>query len=267
MAALGDITLIYFDTETTGMDPFFNGARVVQAAAIKVRGGEIVETFDSLINPQCHIPAEVVRVHGIDDTKVVDAPVFGEVLPDLLKVLSGGWVVIHNAPFDLAFLDWGIQEYSLPPVRLKVIDTLIVARRHCNYPGNALRRIAEWYGIRTPEPHQALTDVTILRHVTERMFADLGRSSIEQLKRLRGVGEVVLGGAEMIPEFWQTVIEQGRKVVFIYQNHRGEREQEIYPIRYFTRSRKDFILGTCARTGMELTFRIDRILEVRNPEE
>ncbi|MEA1928228.1 MAG: 3'-5' exonuclease, partial [Candidatus Auribacterota bacterium] len=74
----------YFDTETTGFDPYWDGHRVIQAAVLRTRGGEVIDSFDSLVNPGRAIPAETIAIHGITDEMVESAPAFDVVLPSVL---------------------------------------------------------------------------------------------------------------------------------------------------------------------------------------
>jgi len=249
----------YFDTETTGHDPWGSLDRVVQAAVLEVVDDEVVGTLDMLLDPGREIPAEVVPIHGITNEMVNGQPAFFEVVPALLAVMRSALVVIHNAPFDLAFLDQAMVEGGLPPEQLWIVDTLQIARRHCTFPGNALRRIALNYGVETPEPHQALTDVIILRQVTEAMLGDLGVDSPEKLRELQGVYPRLCGLAPVLPPFWAAAIEEERQVRVVYSSASGTRERLLIPRRYLRRYGQEYLEAYCLSAGRELTFRLDRL--------
>lgn len=197
---IADITLSFFDTETTGINPYLNDHRIVQAAVIQTRGGEIINTFQTLINPERPIPDNVIPIHGITDDMVEGAPLIAEVLPELLDHLRNTYVVIHNAPFDLEFLDAALQENDFSPLRLSVVDTLKIARCHMRFPSNSLRRIARWYGIGVPDNHRALEDADILRRIFSRFLDELRIETTEGLERLRGVDHITIGKAPFAPD-------------------------------------------------------------------
>ncbi|HOO78623.1 MAG TPA: exonuclease domain-containing protein [bacterium] len=255
---LGRISFCYFDTETTGHDPW-EGDRVVQAAVIRTEGERLLEQLDELVNPGRPIPPEVVPIHGITDELVAGKPSFSDILPGLLELLKRGRVVIHNAPFDLAFLDQGMVQAGMKPVELRVVDTLRIARRYGSYPGNALRELARYYRVSAPEPHQALTDVLILRAVAERMWADLGVRTEADLDSLDGVYARTVGVAPVIPSFWREAIAAGREIMIYYRSTVGHRPRKIVPRRFSRRYGQEYLVAYCHLSGEERTFRLDRL--------
>lgn len=96
---------VVLDTETTGLRPE-DGHRIVEIGAVElIDGKKTGKTFYSLINPERHIPEEVVKVHQIDDDKVKDAPKFRDVADDFIQFISGSELLIHNADFDIKFIN------------------------------------------------------------------------------------------------------------------------------------------------------------------
>lgn len=96
---------VVLDTETTGLKPE-DGHRIVEIGAVElIDGKKTGKTFYSLINPERHIPEEVVKVHQIDDDRVKDAPKFREVADDFIEFISGSELLIHNADFDIKFIN------------------------------------------------------------------------------------------------------------------------------------------------------------------
>jgi len=138
---------IILDTETTGLSPS-NGDRIVELSAVEVCDREIGRTFHTFINPGCPIPDAVVRIHGITDAQVSDAPAFAEIADEFLDFIEGGTLVIHNAPFDLRFIVNELALAQLPAIDdMPVIDSLTMARKQ--FPGqrNSIESLCDRLGI------------------------------------------------------------------------------------------------------------------------
>lgn len=161
--------LIMLDTETTGLSPL-NGDRIVEIGAIEVRQRCIQRerVFHHYINPGRPIPAEVVRIHGIDDAKVRDKPCFAEIAAEFLAFIEGATLVIHNAAFDLGFLMHELRAAGLPDIRhVPVIDTLQLARQRHRGQRNDLDTLCDRYGVHRGhrQLHGALLDAELLAEV------------------------------------------------------------------------------------------------------
>lgn len=165
---------VILDTETTGIDPK-EGHRLVEIGAVEMVNRRFTgRTYHQYINPERHIDAEVVAVHGIDDAKVANEPVFAEIVDDFWAFIEGAELVIHNAPFDVGFIDHELkllsQRRNAPgPVRehCRILDTLVMARE--KHPGqrNNLDALCKRYDIDNGHRvlHGALLDAEILAEV------------------------------------------------------------------------------------------------------
>jgi len=157
------------DTETTGLSPQ-NGDKMVEIGAIEIshRDMQQTRTFHQYINPQRNIPAEVVRIHGIDDERVMDEPTFKDIAQDFLDFIQGGTLVIHNAPFDLGFIMSELEECGLPNIHtIPVIDTLEMAKKQYPRQRNNLDALCDRLKIERGhrELHGALLDSELLAEV------------------------------------------------------------------------------------------------------
>ncbi len=127
---------IVFDVETTGLSAR-DGDRIIEIAAMKVREGQVVDRFYSLINPKRTVPSAATMVNQITEDMLADAPTADQVLPGIIEFISGGCVAGHNVRFDLDFL---CHELSLAGRRLKdetpAVDTLKMARELIPYLSN-----------------------------------------------------------------------------------------------------------------------------------
>jgi DNA polymerase III subunit epsilon len=158
---------IVLDTETTGLDPK-QGHRIIEVAAIELNGRKVSErTFHRYINPERDIDEGAAAVHGLTLDRLLDEPKFSEVAPALLEFIAGAELIIHNAPFDIGFLNAEFTLAGLPPLANPVIDTLKVAKEL--HPGkkNNLDALCDRYQIDNSHRtlHGALLDTELLAEV------------------------------------------------------------------------------------------------------
>lgn len=123
---------VVYDTETTGKRA--DRDKIVEVAAIEmIDGVPTGRVFHTLVNPECHIPDEVVAVHGITNEKVKDAPTFKEIMPDLIEFFRGARAIAHNSEFDEKFIDAELKaadhKESFWAIVADTEDTLRLSRR------------------------------------------------------------------------------------------------------------------------------------------
>lgn len=159
---------IVLDTETTGMDPE-KGDRIIEIGCVElinhVPTGKHLQLY---INPEREIPAEAIAVHGITNEFVKDKPVFSQVYQEFMDFVKDGVLVIHNAEFDMKFINWELKNVGHQPIGWdKVLDTLAMARK--TFPGSPanLDALCRRFGIDNTERtyHGALLDSELLAEV------------------------------------------------------------------------------------------------------
>lgn len=124
---------IVIDTETTGLDPQ-DGHRIVEIAALElIRHVPTGRKFHRYVNPERDIPADAVAIHGLSAGFLAEHPLFAEIADELAAFIAGDRLVIHNAEFDLAFINAELARLGRGPLACPVVDTLEVARRR--FPG------------------------------------------------------------------------------------------------------------------------------------
>jgi DNA polymerase III subunit epsilon len=125
---------IVLDTETTGLDPA-DGHRIIEICCIELIGHVPTgKTFHTLVQPERDVPEDAVRVHGLSADKLVDAPLFAAIADSFLAFLADSPLVIHNAEFDLKFLNAELARLQLAPLpSSRSIDTILLAKRR--FPG------------------------------------------------------------------------------------------------------------------------------------
>ncbi len=158
---------VVLDTETTGLDPK-QGHRIIEVAAIELEGRKVSQrTFHRYLNPERDIDEGPAAVHGLTLDRLQDEPKFAEVAPALLEFIAGAELIIHNAPFDIGFLNAELALIGLPPLANPVTDTLKVAKEL--HPGkkNNLDALCDRYQIDNSHRtlHGALLDTELLAEV------------------------------------------------------------------------------------------------------
>lgn len=158
---------IILDTETTGIDPK-QGHRLVEIGAIELQGRTITQrTFHVYLNPEREVEAEAEAVHGLSYERLKKEPKFAEVVEKFLAFIDGAELIIHNAPFDMGFLNAELARLGRPALTNAVTDTLKVAREM--HPGkkNSLDALCARYEIDNSQRtfHGALLDSELLAEV------------------------------------------------------------------------------------------------------
>jgi len=158
---------IVLDTETTGLSPAA-GDRLVEIGCVElinhIPSGRHYHVY---INPQRPMPEEAFRVHGLSEEFLSDKPLFGAVVDDFLDFLGDARLIIHNAPFDMGFLNAELERVRQRPLTNRVLDTVMLARD--KHPGArvSLDALCKHYGIDNSRRtlHGALLDSEILAEV------------------------------------------------------------------------------------------------------
>ena len=184
---LRDVTFCVVDLETTG-GSVGDGDMITEIGAVKVRGGEVLGEFQTLVNPHTAIPAFIAVLTGITNSMVADAPPISSALPAFLEFARGSVLVAHNARFDVGFLRHFAQQQDIPWPDFEVVDTVKVARRvvtRDEAPNHKLSSLARVFRSGTTPNHRALADaratVDVLHGLMERL-GSLGVHTLEELQ-------------------------------------------------------------------------------------
>lgn len=159
---------IVMDTETTGLEPG-EGHRIVEIGAVELFNHlPTGRTYHQYINPQRAMPKEAFDVHGLGDDFLRDKPLFKAIAPAFLDFIGDALLVIHNAPFDMKFLNAEFQAAGFPTLPMnRALDTVAVARK--KFPGSpvSLDALCRRFGVdnSTRTKHGALLDSEILAEV------------------------------------------------------------------------------------------------------
>ena len=185
---------IILDTETTGLDPA-KGDRIVEVGAVELLNHlPTGRTFHVYINPERNMPKEAEAVHGLSSTFLRDKPVFASIVQDFMDFLGDDVLIIHNASFDMAFINAELgflRMPSIPPER--VVDTLHIARQKHPGAANSLDALCRRYGIDNSRrtKHGALLDSELLAEVYLELIGGRQTNLILEASRTKRAATVV----------------------------------------------------------------------------
>lgn len=188
--SLIDTTFVVVDLETTGGSP--SDCAITEIGAVKVRGGEVIGEFQTLVNPGGPIPPFITVLTGITDAMVVAAPPVGEALFSLFEFLGSPEetvLVAHNAPFDIGFLRAGAERLQVPWPKYQVIDTARITRyvvSRDEVRDFKLSTLAAFFGAKSNPEHRALADARATVDVLHGVIERLGSHGVTTLEDLKG---------------------------------------------------------------------------------
>ncbi|MFD0729684.1 DEDD exonuclease domain-containing protein [Planotetraspora mira] len=183
---LREVTFVVFDLETTGGSAAEHA--ITEIGAVKVRGGEVVGEFATLVDPGGPIPPFISVLTGITDAMVLAAPPFSQVLPSFLEFVKGAALVAHNAPFDMSFIRAACAANGYPPPANPIVDTADLARRvltRDETPNCKLGTLARLFRSTTEPCHRALADAKATVDVLHGLIARVGSLGVHTLEELR----------------------------------------------------------------------------------
>ncbi|MDX2380862.1 MAG: DEDD exonuclease domain-containing protein [Acidimicrobiia bacterium] len=221
--ALCDVTFCVLDLETTGGDR--TADRITEVGAVKVRGGEFLGTFQTLVAPGRAIPPRITMLTGLTDALVAPAPAIGAVLPSLLEFIGDAVVVGHNVGFDMAFIRRALSDAGRSPLDATVVDTMPLARRllRDEVPNHKLSTLASRLRLDHAPSHRALDDAlatTDLLHVLIERAAGLGVLGLDDLLALSS-----LAGHPQAAKLKMTDRLPRSPGVYLF---RGDRDEVLY---------------------------------------
>ncbi|MCW2710039.1 MAG: polymerase epsilon subunit [Marmoricola sp.] len=184
---LRDITFCVVDLETTGAS-VQGGAMITEIGAVKVRGGEVLGEFQTLVNPHAQIPPFIAVLTGITNSMVASSPSIESALPAFLEFARGSVLVAHNAPFDVGFLKHFAAAQGRPWPGFEVLDTARLARRvitRDDAPNCKLSSLAVAFGATTTPNHRALSDARATVDVLHGLMERLGGLGVQTLEELQ----------------------------------------------------------------------------------
>lgn len=181
---LPEVTFVVVDLETTGGA---EGDSITEIGAVKVRGGEVIGEFQTLVNPSSAIPPLIAVLTGITNQMVAAAPRIEQVLPSFLEFIGGSVLVAHNAGFDVGFLKRASARHGHTWPGCSVVDTVALARQSLlkdEVPNCKLSTLAAYFHTTTQPNHRALSDARATVEVLHGLLARVGNLGVTTLEDL-----------------------------------------------------------------------------------
>ena len=268
-SSIADIEFSFLDVETTGLDTL-RGDKICEIAILKTRDNNVVESYETLVNPGIRIPTSAIAIHGINDEDVQDSPYFLDIAEQVQRFLKDTVIVAHNARFDLGFLNAEMNFTSDLSVKNPIVDTLGIARKFYSFPTNNLGVIAKTVGIPTAGYHRAMADVEITKDVLEYFIRDLRRRGIrlnilKDLIRVQGGGIAINKPSDKIlPKIIEDALINKAKLEIKYLSPFSDsaKSRVIEPLDILEKRTNTYIVAYCHVRKQKCNFRLDRILEI-----
>ena len=232
---LREVTFVVVDLETTGGSA--QTEAITEIGAVKVRGGQVLGEFATLVDPGRAIPPQITVLTGISDAMVVDAPRIGTVMPGFLEFIRGCVLVAHNAAFDVGFLRAACVQLQMVWPAPAVVCTVRLARSvlsKAEAPSVRLSALAPLLGSRVAPDHRALTDARATVDVLHALFERLGTVGVHSLTELRDAARDVSPArrrkrhlAEHLPATPGVYLFKGARGEVLYVGTSGNLRQRV----------------------------------------
>src|SRR5690625_861989 len=149
------------DLETTGQSTI-KGDKIIEVGIAVIENNEIAEEYSTFLNPGKQIPAFITNLTGIANKDVEAAPSFSEKAEEITAFFKDSYLVAHNVPFDLGFLNGELKNVGMEEIKIPVIDTVELSRiLYPKAPSFKLSQLTEYLGIYHDDPHRAASDANV----------------------------------------------------------------------------------------------------------
>lgn len=259
---------VIFDVETTGLS-CAGGDRIIEVAAVKIRDGEIIDRFESLVNPERYVPMMATMVHGIRDSDLVDAPKAADVMPQLMAFIGKDCLVGHNLRFDVRFLNHELNLLSLDEQSDDLtLDTIKMAKGlFPGLPSYALASVVTHLGVNPRTAHRAMADVlmtgdvflTLLECARQRHI-----TSLSHLLTLFSLNKVVKQHCRLKLKMISEALSLGSHIDFLYSSKvQGATQRQVTPKTIIGKGKNAALSGYCHLHQKEDMFAIDNMIQVQ----
>ncbi|MDD4081443.1 MAG: PolC-type DNA polymerase III [Eubacteriales bacterium] len=253
-----DEPIIVLDFETTGLNPYSD--RIIEIGAVKLAGGQILDSFSTLVNPGVPLSQEIINITGIKDAMLIDAPKAGKALEGLTAFAGDSPLAAHNARFDMSFLRAELarlgKTFDSPQ-----LDTLAFAQRL--YPqlrSYRLSALCKALGVQLKNAHRAVQDATATAQCLARMLEDAGEKGVSTLDELN----TKITGYSRTTQFPVTILAKSQKGLenlnrLVTESHINYfHHHPTLPRKLLEKHRDGLLLGTSCYRGELFQAVLDR---------
>ena len=244
--------IIVFDLETTGISS--KTERITEIGAVKLRNMEVVEEFQTFVNPERDIPAEITALTGITDEMVSGAPTEKSAVEDFIKFAGKGVLVAHNADFDTSFIRAVCERQGLD-YPFRYVDTLALSRAALPHLKNhKLDTVAKEYKLGDFNHHRAIDDAKMLAEIFKQLIKNASKlGKLEKLGDLNGI----LGSVDVkkLPTYHMIILVQNKvglknlyKLISLSNLEYFYKKPRI-PLSELTKHREGLIIGSACEAG------------------
>jgi len=266
---IDDVEFTVFDTETTGLEPR-SGDRIIEIAAVRLKAGERLAQFHTLVNPHREVSQAAFKVNRILPSMLESAPDMEKVMPEFLDFIKDTCLCSYNAPFDLEFLDNELKLMGKESLQgIVVVDLLGMARRLI--PGlerYSLSFVTEKLGIKFAQEHRALSDVELTLRLFSRLKEMLKAKGIEDFANFAGLFGINTHFLDDIINQRVSQIQQALalgvklKIKYLAGSSAEVTERQVMPKEVRQDRGRTYMIGHCFLRKDERAFRVDSILHL-----
>ena len=248
-----DDTYVVFDIETTGFSNVEDC--IIEIGAVKIQGGEIVDSYSTFVNPGIPIPFRITELTGITDEMVMEAPKIDVILPQFLEFVGEAALVAHNASFDVGFVEQNCKNLGLPH-KYTYLDTVALAR--VLLPTLAkykLNIVAKALGISLENHHRAVDDAGATAEIFVKFVEMLKERDITTLADVNRFGDTNADAIKKMPTYHAIILAKNdvgrvnlyRLISLSHLNYYARRPR--IPKSEFLRHREGLIIGSACEAG------------------
>ena len=250
------------DLETTGVNPAFD--RIVEIGAVRFKTDGTSQEFQTFVNPGIPIPESVIKIHGITDDMVADAPAINDILDDFYDFFRGTVLVIQNPRFDLSFIERAFHVRDGGSPDLRAVDTVRLAQRHFPaLPNHKLSTMAMHLGLNL-QSHRALDDAIACMYVFNAVINGRRINTLGELLHMHGdpIGPGLRYSRDTGRDQWRRIVI-GKDIKIRYKDTDGKvTSRIIHPREFIQYGKNSYILAYCYLRESERCFMASRIVSV-----
>jgi len=264
MFDISNARFAFLDLETTGLSPWF-GDRICEVGIVITEGKRIKEQYQTLVNPEHPLSPGAASTNGLADKDLVTAPLFEDIAPKILGLLSDTVVVCHNAQFDIQFLDSEFKRLGHEIQIPNLIDTLKLAREFYNLPSYSLLSIAEAFNVPMKTAHRALDDAHTARGIFFAMMDGLKeqKKPFEDFVGIYNSPVWPNEGIQLPTELGEAIYSSKRMFIRYIDGEGKETQRWITPKQVMGLADYVYLQAHCHLRNAERNFRLDRIVEIK----